>query len=159
MTTENKLNREQRIAVLEAISKSTKTIKKDNGESIIVFDYDTDTVRDLFMDVLDPWKDYTYEWTASALEQAVTALKADEFDTFADSDELNELVDSMCDVYNNDLLEWARHNMDEVDEALKEDGGESGFYSSCRVAQCRMIDEHVRQVFQIVADYIDGAEE
>lgn len=56
MTTETTLNREQRIAVLEAISKSAKTITKDNGQRIIVFDYDTDTVRDLFMDVLDPWK-------------------------------------------------------------------------------------------------------
>jgi hypothetical protein len=145
--------RTERIAVLKAISDSSKTINIQNSdETRIVFD---DERVKLLMDVLDPFDDWSYAWTASALPQMVEALEQGERDAL--SEEAGELADSLTDVYTVELMAWASRNIDAVDEALKD--GATTIISAVTQAQYMAINDHLLKLADIVSEYVDGGDE
>ena len=50
-------------------------------------------------------------------------------------DIVNELADSNVDIYNNDLLEWAKHNHNYIDEAVAELGHGKDFINNIQIGQ------------------------
>ena len=146
--------RAERIAVLKAISDSSKAINFNGTEETrVVFD---DNRTQVLMDVLDPFNDWSYEWTASALPDMLAALEEDTFDEWENSDAMFEYADAMVDIYNRSLMAWAARNIEEVDDALKESG--LGLIQSIQYAQHGAIIEHLNKLQALVIEYVDGAE-
>ena len=146
--------RSERIAVLDAIAQSRKTIKiQDSKEERVIFE---DNRVKLFMKVLEPFDDYTYDWLSKYLPDAVRALKEDTFDSEA-TDELTEYADGMTDVYTANLWEWGRNHTKEINDVLKE--GAQDIISAITQAQNMATCNFLADVDAIIEEYVNGGDE
>jgi len=133
---------------------------RDNGEKFYCLKDNTpDDIRDLNMsihctDMLPD--DFRYETIVSLLNYIDDYLDNDTtLDELRDNGCLDEIIDSLCDVYTNDLNNWLTSNLNRqyfVDEAVKEFGLDLNDFSITKAIQLgqymeiqeiayRMIDE------------------
>ena len=111
--------------------------------------------------VLDPWNDYSYEWTYSLLEQLEDYLRANPDVTdvcrFRD-DILPETIDSLVDIYTPGLTSWLSHrasHMDYLTEVLEEYGTRDGFQALAQ-AQYRAIEETAYALCDRIDELLSG---
>lgn len=66
-------------------------------------------------------------------------------------DIVNELSDNNVDIYNNDLLEWAKNNYSYIDDAVAELGHGKDFISDIQIGQYYYINE---EIYDNLKDYL-----
>ncbi len=72
-------------------------------------------------------------------------------DDAADANTLFDNGDPEADIYTADLMKWAADNIGEVDDAIKETGGESGLISSIQYAQAGERRTYTAKVYEYLA--------